>query len=122
MRAMTALPFFDNETGMRALDAACESPSSSASARTAVQLGKLSLATRKSYLFNALDLLWIVWIVLDLGHVMRCCLQELSTDVRFPERRNETALCAVAGHGSVRALIALLKTAAQITPWQIQTG
>jgi Ankyrin repeats (3 copies) len=86
---------------MRALDAACESPSSVSSARTVVQLGKLPLAERKKYLMKTID-----W---DLGHLVRCCLQELSPDTRIAlQGGNETALCAAARGGKVRSLKALL--------------
>ena len=97
---MAALPSFDNKAGLRALDAKCESPSSSDSARTVVQLGKLPLAARKDYLYNS-----ILW---DLPHLVRCLLQELSADTRFGGRWNETALARCAAEGSVRALRALL--------------
>ena len=86
---------------MRALDAMCESPSCCDSARTVVQLGKLPLATRKSYLKKA-----IIW---DLGNVVRCVLEEVSADVRFAETKNETALSVAARKGSARALKGLLK-------------
>ena len=85
---------------MRSLDLKCESPSSDASARTVVQLGKLPLATRKGYLHNA-----VIW---DLPHLVRCVLQELSADARVGER-GATSLCLAAIEGNVRALKALLK-------------
>ena len=86
---------------MRTLDAKCESPSSSDSTRTVVQLGKLPLSTRKNYLHCA-----VAW---DLPHLVRCLLQELSADTRFGGEWNETALSRCAVHGSVRALRTLLK-------------
>ena len=98
---MAALPPFDNKAGMRALDAKCESPSSSDSTRTVVQLGKLPLSTRKLYLESAVE-----W---DLPHLVRCLLQELSAYTRFGGKWNETALGRCAFEGSVRALRSLLK-------------
>ena len=98
---MAGLPPYDNEAGLRALDAKCESPSSSDSTRTVVQLGKLPLARRMCYLQGA--------IFLDLPHLVRCLLQEaLSVDTRFGDGWNETALNRCAIQGSVRALKALL--------------
>ena len=97
---MAALPPIDNEAALRALDLKCESPSSSDSARTVVQLGKLPLATRKLYLYNS-----IVW---DLPHLVRCLLQELSADTRFGGEWNETALSRCAIEGSARSLKVLL--------------
>ena len=97
---MAALPSLDNKAGMRALDAKCESPSSSDSTRTVVQLGKLPLAARKGYLKSAAE-----W---DLPHLVRCVLQELSADTRFGGEYNETALFRCAQYGSPRALKALL--------------
>ena len=80
---MAALPAFDNEAGMRALDAKCQSPSSNDSTRTVVQLGKLPLATRKNYLLNA--------VIDDLANVVRCVLQEVSADARLGGANNDTA-------------------------------
>ena len=101
---MAALPSFGDKAGLRALDAKCESPSSSDSTRTVVQLGKLPLATRKSYLQNS--------IILDLPHLVRCVLEEVSADTRFGGKWNETALSLGANQGSVRALKVLLKAGA----------
>ena len=98
---MAALPSFESEAGLRALDAKCESPSSSNSTRTVVQLGKLPLATRKDYLKSAAE-----W---DLPHLVRCVLQELSADTRLGGKWNGTALNRCACEGSVRALKVLLK-------------
>ena len=86
---------------MRALDLKCESPSSSDSTRTVVQLGKLPLATRKAYLNNS-----IFW---DLGNIVRCVLEEVSADTRLGGKWNGTALGRCAIQGSVRALKVLLK-------------
>ena len=97
---MAAHPSFANEAALRALDAKCESPSSSDSTRTVVQLGKLPLAARKAYLNNA-----VIW---DLPHLVRCVLQELSADTRFGGEWNETALGLCAVQGSVRALKVML--------------
>ena len=84
---------------MRALDAKCESPSSSDSTRTVVQLGKLPLARRKEYLYHS-----IMW---DLPHLVRCLLQELSADTRLCED-GDTGLTTACFFGSDCALSALL--------------
>ena len=103
---MVALPSFANEAALRALDAKCESPSSPDSARTAVQLGKLPLATRKSYLYS--------FLFFDLPHLVRCVLQELSADVRLGGVDNDTALCVAAIRGSTRSTQALLAGGANL--------
>ena len=101
---MAALPSFANEAGMRALDAKCQSPTSNDSTRTVVQLGKLPLATRKSYLKNA--------VIDDLANIVRCVLQEVSADTRFGGENNDTALGLAANEGSSRALKVLLEEGA----------
>ena len=86
---------------MRALDAKCQSPTSNDSTRTVVQLGKLPLATRKSYLKNA--------VIDDLANIVRCVLQEVSADARFGGELNQTAICLAAQRGSSHALRILLE-------------
>ena len=65
-----------------------------------VQLSKLPLATRKSYLLNA--------VIDDLANIVRCVLQEVSADARFGGASKTTALCVAAEYGSERALKVLL--------------
>ena len=102
---MAALPAFNNEAAMRALDAKCVSPTSNDSTRTVAQLGKLPLATRKSYLLNA--------VIDDLPHLVRCVLHEVSADTRFGEGEIP-AVCVAAERGSSRALKVLLEGGANL--------
>ena len=97
---MASLPAGNNEAGMRALDAKCENRHAHDSTRTVVQLSKLSLATKKLYMYSS-----AFW---DLPHLVRCLIEaELSADARVGGR-NGTALHVTARNECTRALRALL--------------
>ena len=90
---------------MRALEAKCVSPTSSASKNTVAQLYSLSAELKVFYFVNA--------VLLSLPNIMRCALEaKISANTRSPDPLNRPVLVAAAFYGGTRSVKLLLDAGA----------